>query len=60
MSRALTILGTVVALAVSAAPATAATNNGPNTPTPTVGTAPPPANGIIMRDGGICNPAWGC
>jgi hypothetical protein len=31
-------------------------------PSPTVSTQAPgaSANGIIMRDGGICNPRWGC
>jgi hypothetical protein len=40
MSRALTILATVVALAVSAA----------------VTAIQPAAAGIIMRDGGVCDP----
>jgi hypothetical protein len=52
MLRALTTLATFVALAVSAAPASAQVN----TVGPAAGTPPPVTQGIIMRDGGICDP----
>jgi hypothetical protein len=62
MRRALTIITAVVALAVSAAPASAqvgaTSSSAANQPvgqlTGTV--APPSSNGIIMRDGGVCDP----
>ena len=68
MRRALTIITAVVALAVSAAPASASpqvasVSSASTTPPsgPVTGTvAPPSGNGIIMRDGGICKPEWGC
>ena len=50
----------VAALALSG-PA-AATPVSPDSATPYVSTQNPGAStqGIIMRDGGICNPRWGC
>lgn len=58
---ALFALPTVVVAGVLAGPAAAATS----TPQPVSGgtlTAAPNVStqGIIMRDGGICNPRWGC
>ena len=50
MSRVLTILATAVALAVSAAPVATAHNQ------PLKSGAPVASAGIIMRDGGVCDP----
>jgi hypothetical protein len=55
MTRTLTILAAVAALAVSADAASASTSK----TLPTRGTASVPAattQGIIMKDGGICDP----
>ena len=51
--RTLALLVLPTALVVLAAPASAATVE----PQPVAGASP---QGIIMRDGGICNPRWGC
>lgn len=49
----------IVATIVVSGPASAATPQPSGSST--VLTAPTPsAQGIIMRDGGICNPRWGC
>jgi hypothetical protein len=51
------VLPTVVALALAgAAPAMATPIAPPAGPTPTVGPAAAPTQGIIMRDGGVCDP----
>ena len=50
MTRLLTIAFSLAALAVSAAPASAGLLSSP------LGTSAPTASGIIMRDGGICDP----
>jgi len=52
------VLPALVALAalVSSTPATATPLPAPAGPTPTVGTAGATTQGIIMRDGGICDP----
>jgi len=53
MIRVLTILAAIAALAVSAAPASAGLLSSP------LGTAAQPAHGasgLIMRDGGVCDP----
>ena len=59
MFRALTIIAAIVALAVSAAPASAGLLSSPlgATSTPSGGEIIP---GFIMSDGRICNPRWGC
>jgi len=59
MTRALTIIAAVAALAVSAAPASAGLLSSPlgAVGTPSGGEV---ASGIIMSDGRICNPRWGC
>ena len=50
-----------VALAAPAAAATAPVSNGPSPYVPGHGSASDPtAQGIIMSDGRICNPRWGC
>ena len=58
MSRALTIVATMFALAVSAAPASAAVDAASTSPATPVGSVAvqPGTQGIIMRDGGICDP----
>jgi hypothetical protein len=60
LRRTLALLVLPTALVVLAAPASAATA----LPQPVTGdsiSAPSAApQGIIMRDGGICNPRWGC
>ncbi len=61
MTRLTRTLPAVLAVAVltPTAAATAATTT--STPTPTVQPAAGvPAQGIIMSDGRICNPRWGC
>jgi hypothetical protein len=55
MLRALSILASVVALAVSAAPASASAS-GATAGTTAVAPQPAATQGIIMRDGGICDP----
>ena len=62
MFRALTIIAAIVALAVSAAPASAGLLSSPlgisrAAGTPSGGEVVP---GFIMSDGRICNPRWGC
>jgi hypothetical protein len=59
MIRALTMLTAIVALAVSAAPASAGLLSSPlgAVGTPSGGEVVP---GFIMSDGRICNPRWGC
>jgi len=52
MLRALTILASIFALAVFAAPASAQTNS----VGAAVATPPATTQGIIMRDGGVCDP----
>ena len=66
MTRTLTILAAVAALATSATPALASTSNKPpterltytlnNTMISGYAVQTRPANGIIMRDGGVCDP----
>ena len=59
MSRMLALPIALFAIALAAPAANAVTV----TPTlsPTVGAAPAPSTqGIIMSDGRICNPRWGC
>ena len=49
----------MAAIALAATPAVAATLTSPTaapTPSPTVSPAPVTTQGIIMRDGGICDP----
>ena len=61
MFRALTTIAAIVALAVSAAPASAGLLSSPLGAqwegTPSGGEVVP---GFIMSDGRICNPRWGC
>ena len=66
MTRTLTIFAAVAALAVSAGAASASTSTTPptqslaytlnNTMVSGYSANTPPTNGIIMRDGGICDP----
>ena len=60
MFRALTILASAVALAVSAPPASAGVDAvstaAPTAVSTVVATRPATTQGIIMRDGGICDP----
>ena len=66
MTRTLTILAAVAALAVSANAASATTSNSPpkqsssytlnNTMVSGYSGTARPSNGIIMRDGGVCDP----
>jgi hypothetical protein len=57
LRRTLAVLLLPTAVAVLAAPASAATTS----PQPVVATAPTVTpQGIIMSDGRICNPRWGC
>ena len=59
MFRALSIIAAVAALAVTAAPASAGLLSSPlgASGTRSGGEA---TTGIIMSDGRICNPRWGC
>jgi hypothetical protein len=59
MIRALSTLAAIVALVVSAAPASAGLLSSPlgAVGTPSGGEVVP---GFIMSDGRICNPRWGC
>ena len=65
MTRTLTIFAAVAALAVSAGTASAATSTEPQAPSLTYTlnntmisgySVKAPTNGIIMRDGGVCDP----
>ena len=61
---AVTIAAAVLAAVSFAGPAAAATapvSNAPSPYVPTQGSASAPTTqGIIMSDGRICNPRWGC
>ena len=59
MVRGLTILAAIVALAVSAAPASAGLLSSPLGASGTQ-SGGEVVTGIIMSDGKICNPRWGC
>ncbi len=48
----------VVSAVALAGPATASVNSSPDLPQQ--GSPVVPGNGIIMSDGRICNPRWGC
>ena len=62
MFRVLTIFAAIVALAVSAAPASAGLLSSPLGVSGATGTRSggEVVSGFIMSDGRICNPRWGC
>ncbi len=50
----------IVSAVALAGPATAAAPVDPSPNLPQQGSSVPAGNGIIMSDGRICNPRWGC
>ena len=64
IKRSVATLGVVAGLLAAAVPASAVTAPVSNAPSPYVpgqgSASDPTAQGLIMSDGRICNPRWGC
>ena len=60
MKKLLPLPAVILVAAFAASPAGAATPAGSIQAEANIAAPAPTTQGIIMRDGGICNPRWGC